>query len=225
MEESGPVADWAEKVARLRNRVVHGGYRPSRLEVEAAASSYEALERFVGDRLAASIREYPLAAEMFLGEPGLTRRNALKRLESRLEGDHRPRDCPAVFARWRAEFRRHVEDGPWRGDAGSADVFWVRYPNGEERWWLLDHGVGLACLAVEPPMSDSQRTSMDRLRGDLAAYAPENAGSARIEGRSRPLETPPKWVPICDALPLNEISRYPCSLIPPPLVTRLRQAW
>ena len=72
---SGLVAQWFEHSYKLRHRVVHGGYNPSRFEAEQALESVVGLETHLFDRLAERRMDYPRSTLMTLGPPGLKRRN------------------------------------------------------------------------------------------------------------------------------------------------------
>ncbi|GAA2073764.1 hypothetical protein [Microbacterium hatanonis] len=98
---SGAVADWYRHTALLRHRVVHAGYRPSRAEAVLSLQSAYALERFIGDLLAApgTLAKYLKTALAFVGVPGLTRRNVLsKRIRGML--DALPSDPHAAYIAW-----------------------------------------------------------------------------------------------------------------------------
>ncbi len=213
--QPGIISEWANDIARLRNRVVHVGYRPTRPEVENAREAHERLERFVGDSLVAALDRYPLTALTFLGTNGLDRRNARKRMERRLHAELYPTNVPLTFERWRREVQRQVQKGPWIGDAERAALMLVLYADGREQWWLMDDQTGLCCLAEEPPLPAAQAASINKMRMDLAMVPAREHVSVRVLGRGRSLESEPTWIPVCDAIPLNYISRFPLSLLPP----------
>lgn len=71
---NGVAETWMRDTVRLRHRVVHGGYRPSRIEAAAAVRGAVAFERHLYDRLADRRNQYPRSALMALAEPGLTAR-------------------------------------------------------------------------------------------------------------------------------------------------------
>jgi len=74
LTEPGPVADWYSRCARLRNRVVHGGYRPTRGEADNAYQALHGLEQHVMDRLVDQRTTYPRSTLMTVAESGLRRR-------------------------------------------------------------------------------------------------------------------------------------------------------
>ncbi len=218
----GVVARWISDIATLRNRVIHIGYVPTTAEAARAVEAHAELGRFIGDRLAEQIAKYPLTARQYLGDAGLNRRNAIGRLARRLEHDLFPADVAHSFSRWRREVRRHTENGPWAGRGEQAVPMLVVYQDRREQWWLMDESVGLCCLAVEPPsMTTHQRDGLDLIRQHLNA-SPDGRGhiAIRFEATTSPLDPHPKWIPTGDAIPLNEFSRFPLSLLPPPTATR-----
>jgi hypothetical protein len=220
--ESGAViAAWSSDIAELRNRVVHVGYVPTRPQIEIALKTYESVERFVGDRLAASLHRYPLTAMSFLGVPGTERRGVTRSLNRRLENDIHPADVSTSFERWRREVERFASDGPWTGDATRAAPMLVLYIDGREQWWLMDEHVGLCCVAQPPDMNDDQSTSVELLRTELRSTTDLPVHVAlRAAGQALPLEQQPEWIPTGEAIPLNEYSRFPLSLLPPTTARR-----
>lgn len=81
-QNTGELRDWRIQIADVRNRVVHGGYKPTRNEVEDALSALQGLATFVGDRLVEKHKKYPRTAFAFLGHEGLEKRGRIKALES-----------------------------------------------------------------------------------------------------------------------------------------------
>ncbi|MFE8915800.1 hypothetical protein [Streptomyces globisporus] len=75
LDGAGPISDWFHKCYRLRHRVVHGGYSPSRLEAEVAAQSALALSSYCWERLAERRKKFPRTAMMAISEEGLRKRH------------------------------------------------------------------------------------------------------------------------------------------------------
>lgn len=71
----GPVGDWYQRAYRLRHRVVHGGYEPSRSEAVGALEATHAFSRFIFDRIVAQRGVYPRTTLMTVAESGLRKRN------------------------------------------------------------------------------------------------------------------------------------------------------
>lgn len=83
---AGVSGDWYERVAGLRNRVVHAAYQPSDTEVRACLESAQALSNYINDRLFGRAHQYPTTAWVFLGRPGFDQRGgAPKRARSWLD--------------------------------------------------------------------------------------------------------------------------------------------
>lgn len=74
LDGKGPVATWFHQAARLRHRVVHGGYRPTRAEAAQAIQSVYDLQTYAFDRLCERRNTYSRATLMTLAQPGLERR-------------------------------------------------------------------------------------------------------------------------------------------------------
>ncbi|MDJ0454062.1 hypothetical protein [Gordonia amicalis] len=66
--DRGELGDWSTKVADVRNRVVHSGYRPSEAEALAAEAAADSLRDFAARRLAALGRKYPCTNVVFFGD-------------------------------------------------------------------------------------------------------------------------------------------------------------
>lgn len=75
LDGAGPVAEWFHTCYKMRHRVVHSGYSPSRLEAKAALESVLALSDYCWDRIATNRKKFPRTALMVLSEDGLVRRN------------------------------------------------------------------------------------------------------------------------------------------------------
>ena len=126
-----------------------------------------------------------------------------------------PTDVPTVFHRWRREVERSASDGPWVGDAKRAALMHVFYADRREQWWLMDESTGLCCLAREPKLPSGQAERLRRLRADLSSMTLPNHIATRILGLGTAPETPTTWLPTCEVIPMNAISRYPLSILPP----------
>ncbi|RBY92673.1 hypothetical protein [Blastococcus sp. TF02A-30] len=73
-----PIRRWHTDIAEPRNRAVHAGVKPGDDQATAALEALLALERYVGDRLAASWKTYPRTAWLFLGSAGFRKRGKKK---------------------------------------------------------------------------------------------------------------------------------------------------
>jgi hypothetical protein len=69
-----PVGKYWHRLYLLRNRTIHGGYRPSWADGEAAYDAYEEMRDFINERLRQRCRTYPRTLLAKLGGAGLRRR-------------------------------------------------------------------------------------------------------------------------------------------------------
>ncbi len=79
------VGDWEAKIARPRNRLVHGGHVPSEKEAKDAIAALRRLVKFVTDQLAAQAKRgrYPKTAILIAGAASLKERQSwTKKLEA-----------------------------------------------------------------------------------------------------------------------------------------------
>ncbi|MFD4625416.1 hypothetical protein [Streptomyces sp. NPDC058475] len=74
LDGTGPVANWFHKCYRLRHRVVHGGYSPTRLEAQTAIDATFSLSLYCWDRLVAKKKKFPRTVLMVIAEEGLRKR-------------------------------------------------------------------------------------------------------------------------------------------------------
>lgn len=102
-----PIHDFDRKVSRLRNRIVHGGYRPTETEAEDAFAALLAAENYVFDMLVRDRNRtrYPFTTYMMVGKPRLEQRGLFNGTLRRSILDA-PDDWPRSFY----EFRRWVAD-------------------------------------------------------------------------------------------------------------------
>jgi hypothetical protein len=101
---SGAIAEWSTAVARLRGRVVHAGYRPSREEAQNALASADRLEAFIRERMARRRNQYPRTALVALGRRGLLAERAwTRRIRDFLDRADEEPDWLVAFGEWRTE--------------------------------------------------------------------------------------------------------------------------
>lgn len=75
----GPVGEWYDKVAGLRNRFVHAAYQPSDAEVSKSFDAVEGLAKHAMNCLFDRSHQYPMTAWTFLGAPGFEHRGGAPR--------------------------------------------------------------------------------------------------------------------------------------------------
>ena len=73
------VGDWHSKLVLLRHRTVHGGYPVYPPDAHAASEAFNKLQRYLTDRIAASVHRYPVTAAIMVSEEGFKRRGTLTR--------------------------------------------------------------------------------------------------------------------------------------------------
>lgn len=102
MDGDGPLARWAERVAHLRGRVVHRGYRPTQDDAYYAVETSVELLDFIKARLADRVTTYRRTALLVLGEPGLRTAGAWRKVErfATRDADNEPWWIPA-YGEWR----------------------------------------------------------------------------------------------------------------------------
>jgi hypothetical protein len=106
-QPSNPIYEWDQKVARLRNRVVHAGYRPTSREAQDAFDVLLIVEKYVFDLLVRDRNRtrYPFTVYMMLGKAGLEQRGLFAgKLRRAIL------DAPADWRRSFFDFRRWITD-------------------------------------------------------------------------------------------------------------------
>lgn len=102
----GAVLDWHQKVARYRDRVIHGGYQPSQEEAHAALSALSGLRKFVGRRVTSNrvIQRYRHLPLLLLGRDRLRKEGV--NFSRMTEWYTDPVDFDRRFHNWRSICRR-----------------------------------------------------------------------------------------------------------------------
>lgn len=95
---------WERRVARVRHRVIHEQYRPSRSESERALVASGEMEQFIKERVAKASAKYPRTALIVMGEPGLLRRDGFTPEVRRAIRDGRESES------WLASFVAYASD-------------------------------------------------------------------------------------------------------------------
>lgn len=215
--DAGPIKDWYLRVAKLRNQAIHLGLAPRDAELSEAFEAAVTVERFLGDRLAANLDRFQIAAYLFLGDDGIDSRGLRDKLDLLMDGEFLPGDPHSHFGEFRAEVRRHSDGGPFEGSIGDSDVCFMCYPNGETRWWLVDNASRLACVAKNPVLVGNQAASLKAMEARIAEQSdvPGPVATALFGASAEPRDDPPRWQPWCEVMPLNRADRWPSSLIAP----------
>ncbi|CAG7637403.1 hypothetical protein E143388_07891 [Rhodococcus opacus] len=104
---TGILGSWFDDVAGMRNRVVHGGYRPTGAEARRASESVEALAKSISDRLCDKFKDYPKTAWLFLGPTGFQDRNRFSRRVKEWI-DSQPENAVLDWVREYSEWRERV---------------------------------------------------------------------------------------------------------------------
>jgi hypothetical protein len=74
LDAGGPVSEWFHKAFKVRHRVVHGGYVPTRIEGQVALDSVHSLSLHCWERIAERCSDFPRTALITLSEEGLKKR-------------------------------------------------------------------------------------------------------------------------------------------------------
>ncbi len=112
--DTDPIKGWQTDIADVRHRVVHAGYEPEKHQAYVALEVLQALERFIGDRLASRWKNYPRTAWLFLGSPGFKRRGNSKLRQAEEWADaqgEKPVDWVRDYQAWREQVNALVVHG------------------------------------------------------------------------------------------------------------------
>lgn len=155
-EATGPIADWWEQVAKVRNRVVHSNYTPTNDEIEAASQTAIDLVAYVSDCLAQRITEegkYRLTALALMGEPGMRKRSLWTRRNQEAAKKFDAENLWARVYRWKVAAERQrarsFGDEPKPEVSRSYTMFVVR--NSESSYWLQHDRVTAQARLIKEP--------------------------------------------------------------------------
>ncbi|MFE6745852.1 hypothetical protein ACFVGM_08375 [Kitasatospora purpeofusca] len=111
LDGAGPVAAWFRDSFLLRHRVVHGGYRPSRLEAATAVRRVRELETFCCDRLVERRGNFPRSVLMTIAESGLQQRGLWGGSIKKFSETVAPKESSWLksFHQWKQEFDSALE--------------------------------------------------------------------------------------------------------------------
>lgn len=139
---SSPVGRYFQDLVYVRNRVVHTGHRPTRVEMNAALTALVNLEHFVGDRLCVRkiINQYTRTAMAFLARRGIEARRAWTKPVETLVNDPSQPSWMDSFARWRHFVDRSIDSKPAEpgSDPTSVECYAERLPGDSVRWLVHD---------------------------------------------------------------------------------------
>jgi hypothetical protein len=105
----GATHDLVKDVIRVRGRVVHADYMPTRDEAWKAIAAATTMDEFIRDRLADRRNRYPKTTILFLGDEGLRARGLWGGKIERLADDNAadiPNGWIAAYRSWRSEVDR-----------------------------------------------------------------------------------------------------------------------
>lgn len=177
VEHPGPLADWHQCVAGLRNRVVHAGYEPSLDEARTARQAAAALETWVADRVATRASAYPRTAIALCGPAGLRRRASWSKALARLVDDPGEVHWHSTFAAWRDAMHRSRTDSPTRTDpSASRSYVMVVVPSrtGTPQWIAHDRAARMAAvLPAGPADVDITPEQAQAVEASLTTFAQE----------------------------------------------------
>jgi len=101
---AGPIGDWGKELRVLRNRVVHGGYRPTEVEADRTLVIAHAVDEHLRVRLARSWQKYRRSALLVIGKPGFQRKGQWHdHMERWIKSQAEP-DWIVSYQDWRKEF-------------------------------------------------------------------------------------------------------------------------
>ncbi|GAA1348563.1 hypothetical protein GCM10009636_03870 [Arthrobacter koreensis] len=212
---NGPLGRWQRNVADLRNRVAHLGASPSEEEVQAAFASVQALEGYVGDRLleGRNFVRYSQTVRTYLNEDGIARRNRAKAWSKFASGNEIfPAHATSLFTLWKNEVDR-IRYGTSAPSLERSVVVLVAYPNGAQRWYLVDEEVDLACEIAEPILDSITQETLER----NMSFDDWDVVSCMVYPTKTTPPVSPEWRPSYHFLPLKSIHRWNQCLWRPPV--------
>ncbi len=86
LNATGPLQSWNAQVARVRNRIVHRGYRPGPSEAADTLNAVNQFVNWVADLLAARASQFPRTASMMVTPDRMRRQNVPERVITTIDG-------------------------------------------------------------------------------------------------------------------------------------------
>ncbi|MEV6984805.1 hypothetical protein AB0M95_26585 [Sphaerisporangium sp. NPDC051017] len=216
LKDPGAISDWANKIASLRNRVIHGGHVPTLGEAREAEKCLNRLEEFIVNLLCSPplVAKYPRTATALAGKRIEKQGLSTRRIRDLLENPEEP-NWVETFARWRAATWRLAEESEQaEPDVNNADLLLVVHPDGADEWVLHDRATHKAARTNEAwsMLPEGQAASVRQVRDDLSRHQYKDAQCVAIIGVAglRPVED---WVEQHRRIPMlgvmvNRIDHY-----------------
>lgn len=211
LDAGGPISDWFILVARLRNRVVHGGYEPTFQEATVAVQATDALREYLGDLIANRALTYPRTALVLPGEGGLVRRGKWTSALNDLRNDTSEVHWRQTFARWQLAMQRARKNSPLSEIPSTTDasIYVVVRTNGSEQWVIHDRRAGMAAVldgaagvtGVTPDQWASVRTQI----ASVAEQSDRTDVSVLLPGAKATAEPLDRWLPEYRLVPLTGV--------------------
>ncbi|KAB1948264.1 hypothetical protein [Brevibacterium linens] len=181
LSQPGPLHDWAQRVANLRNDVVHGGLIPSDPEVQAAFETTYGLVTELVDRLTnqRNLNRFTRTAVLLAGNQGLEKRNRWTRRVRNLQEMVSEPDWHACSQNWIAQHLNclRAKQTGWKEKPlnceiilviRSADGFIAALEHAPDEGWARSV-LNPETLVAELPTSIA-RVILDAKSPDSAAY-------------------------------------------------------
>ncbi|MCU1600643.1 MAG: hypothetical protein JWO22_1352 [Frankiales bacterium] len=207
-----PLLAWRDDVARLRNRVVHSGYEPTRHEAAAALAGLADLTGYFSERLSHLdiCARYPLTAIVFIGTRELEARGCMSTrvrtahdtaIKARL-GEHARRFSAVVR---RAVDARSGWPTPPAPATARSWLYAIADGSTINDWIIHDRDAYAAQRVPEPPLTEEQRHSLNTLPAALSAASGAQRHAIVVDAEHAGSDSGP-WVPEHHLMPGTEIS-------------------
>lgn len=196
---------WILKVAHIRNRTIHVGHQPSRIEVQEAKKSAADLEQYAFDAIRKKVHRLPRTCLLLIGENAMCEERLLTRAVRNILKSEDPADWVAKFIRWRLCLERAIERqfDSITGDVSKAFVVAVIVSKSAFDIVLHDRESGLAARAQ--PVEDLPSGLRQRIV-DVMQVVSEEMLPVSIAFQEPISATPlEEWVPEHRRLPLCEV--------------------
>ena len=202
------VGVWNSQLARVRHRIVHAGYEPSRHEASEGIDALGELERFITRRLSddAGLAKYPKTAIAMMTQEGLKqRRKWTKRIEQ-LVNDPAEVEWIPTFGRWRAAVVRETQEAGelfTRPSVENSTFVAVAHVDGEIQWFAHDRDAGYVCeIPDSTGLSDEVRAALFDFRDWYRENNPGESAAIGIVGGRFDAGSMGVWIPEYRAIPL-----------------------
>lgn len=208
----GPMQDWDKKVAGIRHRVVHAGYRPTLEEARGAVDALNALVTFLGDRVSygRNLSKYLRTAVRLVGVDGLERRGRNTRAIQERVRDSDDINWDDTFSRWyETQTRcRRDQENPRASELERCEYYLV-FTSPQDTYWVASDWVTRQAAKVQVVLIEGAGDPAQQISQSAQFANPADIifpiSAQMVEGSIAQVERVGDWLEDYRLLPLRGV--------------------